>query len=118
MPVVAPASAVPRFKNKYYKSEFLFALADALHEEYAAIVAAGLFLQVDDVFLPYVYDVAFADQPLEHYKKWAALRIEALNHALRGFRPGAVHESRPSHDHLGEVLAEGARLTTKQLWGK
>jgi 5-methyltetrahydropteroyltriglutamate--homocysteine methyltransferase len=86
LPVVAPASAVPNFKNEYYKSdeEFFFALADALHEEYAAIVAAGLFLQVDDAFLPYMYDVAFADQPLENYKKWAALRVEALNHALRG----------------------------------
>ena len=86
LPVVAPASAVPSYKNEYYKSdeEFFFALADALHEEYAAIVGAGLYLQVDDAFLPYMYDVAFADQPLENYKKWAALRIEALNHALRG----------------------------------
>jgi 5-methyltetrahydropteroyltriglutamate--homocysteine methyltransferase len=86
LPVVAPASAVPNFKNEYYKSdeEFFFALADALHEEYAAIIAAGLFLQVDDAFLPYMYDVAFADQPLEHYKKWAVLRVDALNHALRG----------------------------------
>jgi 5-methyltetrahydropteroyltriglutamate--homocysteine methyltransferase len=31
-----------------------------------------------------MYDVAFTDQPLDNYKKWAALRIEALNHALRG----------------------------------
>jgi len=86
LPVVAPASAVPNFKNEFYKSdeEFFFALADALHEEYKAIIDAGLFLQVDDAFLPYMYDVAFTDQPLANYKKWAALRIDALNHALRG----------------------------------
>ena len=86
LPAVAPASAVPNFKNEYYKSdeEFFFALADAQREEYASIVNAGLDLQVDDAFLPYMYDVAFADQPLENYMKWAALRVDALNHALRG----------------------------------
>jgi 5-methyltetrahydropteroyltriglutamate--homocysteine methyltransferase len=86
LPVVAPASAVPRHQNEFYKTEeeFFFALADALREEYAAIIDAGLYLQVDDAFLPYMYDVAFADQPIENFRKWAALRIDALNHALRG----------------------------------
>ena len=62
LPVVAPASAVPRSRNEYYNSdeEFLFALAAALREEYKAIVDAGLYVQVDDAFLPYMYDVAFA----------------------------------------------------------
>jgi 5-methyltetrahydropteroyltriglutamate--homocysteine methyltransferase len=86
LPVVAPASAMPAHKNEYYKSdeEFLFGLADALREEYKAVIDAGLNIQVDDAFLPYMYDVAFADQPLENYRKWASLRIDALNHALRG----------------------------------
>ena len=62
LPVVAPASAVPRHKNEYYKNdeEFLFKLAEALREEYRAIVDAGLMVQIDDAFLPYMYDVAFA----------------------------------------------------------
>ena len=62
LPVVSPASAVPRSRNEYYNSdeEFLFALAAALREEYKAIVDAGLYVQVDDAFLPYMYDVAFA----------------------------------------------------------
>jgi 5-methyltetrahydropteroyltriglutamate--homocysteine methyltransferase len=86
LPVVAPASALPRHKNEYYKNdeEFLFALADALHEEYAAIVRAGLTVQVDDAFLPYMFDVAFAADEIEAFRRWAALRIEALNHALSG----------------------------------
>jgi 5-methyltetrahydropteroyltriglutamate--homocysteine methyltransferase len=86
IPVVAPASAVPRHKNGYYKNdeEFLFALAAALREEYTAIVDAGFFVQVDDAFLPYMYDVAFAGQDLAGWRKWAALRIAALNHALEG----------------------------------
>jgi 5-methyltetrahydropteroyltriglutamate--homocysteine methyltransferase len=85
-PVVAPASAVPRHKNEYYKTdeEFLFALASALREEYAAIVEAGLIVQIDDAFLPYMYDVAFAGQDLKKYREWASVRVEALNHALKG----------------------------------
>src|SRR5688572_20380324 len=55
LPVVAPASALPGAKNEHYPDErsYLFALADALHEEYQAIVDAGLYVQVDDAFLPY-----------------------------------------------------------------
>jgi len=84
LPVVAPASAVPRSKNEYYKDdeEFLFKLAEALREEYTAIVDAGLMVQIDDAFLPYMYDVAFAAADLDAYRKWAAVRIEALNHAI------------------------------------
>ena len=86
LPVVAPASAVPRHKNEYYKDdeEFLFKLAEALREEYKAIVDAGLMVQIDDAFLPYMYDAAFAADELEQYRKWAAVRIEALNHAIEG----------------------------------
>ncbi len=86
LPVVAPASAVPMFKNEHYKSEeeALFALAEALREEYRAIVDAGLTVQVDDAFLPYMYDLAFAGKELGDYLKWASVRIDALNHALAG----------------------------------
>ena len=86
LPVVAPASAVPRHKNEYYKDdeEFLFKLAEALREEYKAIVDAGLMVQIDDAFVPYMYDVAFAADQLQQYRQWAAVRIEALNHAIEG----------------------------------
>ncbi len=86
LPVVAPASAVPRHKNEYYKNdeEFLFKLAEALREEYKAIVNSGLMVQIDDAFLPYMYDVAFAAEDLPQYRKWAAIRIDALNHAIAG----------------------------------
>ena len=86
VPAVAPASAVPMFKNEYYKSEeeALFALAEALREEYTAIVDAGLTVQVDDAFLPYVWDLAFAGRDLAEYRKWASVRVDALNHALKG----------------------------------
>jgi 5-methyltetrahydropteroyltriglutamate--homocysteine methyltransferase len=85
LPVVAPASAVALATNEFYKSEedFLFAVAEAMREEYAAIVKARLTVQVDDAFLPYMYDVAFKENEIKKYRKWAALRVEALNHALK-----------------------------------
>jgi len=86
MPVVAPASAY-WLQNEYYDSEeaFIFALADALHEEYSAIVDAGLYLQVDDAVLMHEADSMMSlGQSWEDYRRWAELRVEALNHALRG----------------------------------
>ena len=86
LPVVAPASALPGAKNEHYTDEkaFLFALADALHEEYRAIVDAGLYVQIDDAFLPYMYEKMVPPMTRGEYREWAQLRIDALNHALRG----------------------------------
>ena len=83
---VAPASVAPEREDEFHRSEEegLFAIADALHEEYRAIVDAGLMLQVDDAFLPIVYDLMVPPRTLADYRKWVAVRIEALNHALKG----------------------------------
>ena len=62
----------------------MFAMAEAMHQEYAAIVKSGLTVQVDDAFVPYMYDMGFGGTNLRAYKKWAGVRIEALNHALEG----------------------------------
>jgi 5-methyltetrahydropteroyltriglutamate--homocysteine methyltransferase len=86
MPVVAPASAY-WLANEYYETdeEFVYALADVLHEEYAAIIDSGAFLQVDDAVLMHEADtMASRGQSREEYRAWARLRVEALNHALRG----------------------------------
>lgn len=86
MPVVAPASAY-WLTNEYYKTdeEFLYALADVLHEEYKAIIESGAFLQVDDAVLMHEADTMLSrGQSWEDYRAWARLRVDALNHALRG----------------------------------
>jgi 5-methyltetrahydropteroyltriglutamate--homocysteine methyltransferase len=86
LPVVAPASAY-WLENEYYDSEeeFVFGLADALHEEYKTILDAGLFLQVDDAVLMHECDsIMSLGGSFEDYRKWAELRVDALNHALRG----------------------------------
>jgi 5-methyltetrahydropteroyltriglutamate--homocysteine methyltransferase len=83
---VAPASVLPQRKDEYYRSEeeALFAIAAALREEYRAIVEAGLTVQIDDAFLATTYDLMVPPGHLEDYRRWAAVRIEALNHALKG----------------------------------
>jgi 5-methyltetrahydropteroyltriglutamate--homocysteine methyltransferase len=86
LPVVAPASALPGAKNDHYADEksLLFALADCLHQEYQAIGDAGLYVQVDDAFLPYMHERMVPPLTEKEYRAWAQLRIDALNHALRG----------------------------------
>ena len=86
LPVVAPASALPNAKDEHYGDErtFLFALAEALRQEYRAIVDAGLYVQIDDAFLPYMYEKLVPPKTLAEYKQWAQMRIDALNHALEG----------------------------------
>ena len=81
----APASLEPYWANEHYatEDEFLFAFAEALRTEYEAIVAAGLILQVDDAWLPALWDRIGIQMGLENFRKYCALRIEALNHALR-----------------------------------
>jgi 5-methyltetrahydropteroyltriglutamate--homocysteine methyltransferase len=86
LPVVAPAS-VYWLRNEHYatEEELVYAVADALHQEYAAIVEAGFLLQVDDAVLMHEYDSILAEGgSVEDYRRWAELRVEALVHALRG----------------------------------
>jgi 5-methyltetrahydropteroyltriglutamate--homocysteine methyltransferase len=86
LPVVAPASALPGAKIEHYQDEesYLTALADALHQEYQAIVDAGLYVQIDDAFLPYMFERMVPPMSAGDYRRWAGLRVDALNHALRG----------------------------------
>jgi 5-methyltetrahydropteroyltriglutamate--homocysteine methyltransferase len=75
-----------RGEDYYYKTEeeFLFASAEALREEYKAIVESGIVLQIDDPSLPDNWDMINPEPPLAEFKKFEQARIEALNHALRG----------------------------------
>lgn len=82
---VAPASTAYDGVNEYYPTDkdYIFALAEALREEYLAIFRSGLVLQVDDAVLANMYDHLVQQSP-ERYREWAQLRVDALNHALRG----------------------------------
>jgi len=85
VPAISPANVEEWQRNAYYKTEeeYLFAIAEALREEYRAIVDAGFFLQIDDPRLVCYY-LTQPEATIKQCRKWAALRVEALNHALRG----------------------------------
>jgi len=85
MTAVAPGSAY-RIPNTYYNSdeEFLYACAEAMREEYRAILDAGLILQLDDPATATGWDMIDPEPSIEDYKKFTMVRVEALNHALRG----------------------------------
>jgi 5-methyltetrahydropteroyltriglutamate--homocysteine methyltransferase len=82
----APSSLEPYRRDEYYKSqeEFVFALAEAMRSEYEAIVAAGFILQIDDAWLPALWDRIGIQMGLDAFRRYCEVRIEALNHALRG----------------------------------
>ena len=63
--------------------EFVYALAEAMRVEYETIAAAGVTLQVDDAWLPALWDRIGMAMGLPGFLEYSAVRVEALNHALR-----------------------------------
>jgi 5-methyltetrahydropteroyltriglutamate--homocysteine methyltransferase len=88
---VAPGTIEHWLRNDYYPSEeaHLYAIADAIGHEYRAITEAGFVLQVDD---PDLFDAwqIHTDMTVAEYRRFAELRVDALNHALRGIPPERV----------------------------
>ena len=82
---VSPSDVEGQQPNEFYDSDeaYLFAIAEAMHEEYQAIVDAGLILQIDDPRL-LTYYISRPDLTVADCRQWAELRVEALNHALKG----------------------------------
>jgi 5-methyltetrahydropteroyltriglutamate--homocysteine methyltransferase len=91
MPAVSPANLANWNRNEYYKTDgdFEAALAEALHEEYQAIVEAGLVLQIDDPQLA-TYWTTHPEIDLVQCRNWARANVELLNHALAGIPPDQV----------------------------
>ena len=86
MCVLAPGWLEHWMYNEYYKSdeEYLFAIAGAMKDEYKAIIDAGFILQLDDPGLPDTYDMIVPTPSIEDYRRFAEIRVDALNHALKG----------------------------------
>ena len=85
VPAIAPSNVEGRQRNAYYRTdeEYLFAIAEAMREEYRATVDAGFLLQVDDPRLV-TYYILSPTSTVADCRAWAEVRVEALNHALRG----------------------------------
>ena len=72
------------FRNDFYPSheEYVFACAEALRQEYEAIVAGGMMLQVDCPDLAMGRHTQFATLGLKEFREKMELHVEALNRAL------------------------------------
>ena len=70
-------------RNEYYASrdEFLTALADAVHEEYGAIIDAGFLIQLDDPAAARLWEHADAE-PAERARRVGAM-VDLINYTLR-----------------------------------
>jgi 5-methyltetrahydropteroyltriglutamate--homocysteine methyltransferase len=108
---LAPATAEFFMRNQFYASEeaYVYAIAEAMRGEYLAITEAGILLQLDEPALATNWQV-FPDMDLSHFRNWVELRVEALNHALRGIPServrmhvcwGSIH-----HPHRSDIPLE------------
>jgi 5-methyltetrahydropteroyltriglutamate--homocysteine methyltransferase len=88
---VAPGSCA-RFANEYYENDedLTYACADAMREEYKAIIDAGLILQLDDPAIAENWDQINPEPSVEDYKRFTMMRVDALNHAIRGLPPERI----------------------------
>jgi 5-methyltetrahydropteroyltriglutamate--homocysteine methyltransferase len=86
IPAVAPGTIELQRRNTYYPTDeaYLFAIAEAMREEYRAIVDAGFILQLDDPRVVTQYGMPDPAPSIADYRKFAEVRVEAMNHALAG----------------------------------
>lgn len=81
---ISPTNLEMYFENRFYttEEEYLYALADAMREEYRMVVGAGFVLQVDDPRLITHYN-RIPNLSIEDNRKFMELRVDVLNHSLR-----------------------------------
>ena len=87
MSAASPGVVWQFLENEYYPTHeaYVFAVADAMKNEYQAINQAGFILQLDCPELAMGWNrYNFADSTIDDFRKVAALHIEALNHAIAG----------------------------------
>jgi len=86
MCVLAPGWLEHFFHNEHYPNDkaYLFALADAMRHEYKAVIDAGFLLQIDDPALPDTYDMIVPAPAIDEYRRFAEIRVDAINRALEG----------------------------------
>jgi 5-methyltetrahydropteroyltriglutamate--homocysteine methyltransferase len=77
------------FRNEHYPSEeaYIFAIADAMRQEYETITKAGFVLQIDCPDLGMGRHIQHADLSVAEWRKKAQLHVEALDHAVANIPP-------------------------------
>jgi 5-methyltetrahydropteroyltriglutamate--homocysteine methyltransferase len=119
MTSASPGVVAHFLPNEHYptREAYLEALADAMRQEYRAILDAGIVLQVDSPDLAMTRVSEFAHLSLAEFKRVVALHVDVLNHALAGLPPermrlhlcwgnyeGPHHHDVPIREILDEVL--------------
>jgi 5-methyltetrahydropteroyltriglutamate--homocysteine methyltransferase len=84
MSAASPGVVSLFFRNDYYKDfeSYIFAIADAMRQEYETVARAGLVLQIDCPDLAMGRHIQYADLDLVGFRKRAQLHVAALNHAV------------------------------------
>ena len=89
MSAASPGVVSLFFRNDYYPSQeaYLFAIAEAMRQEYEAVASAGIVLQIDCPDLAMGRHIQYAELSLADFRKRAGMHVQALNHALANIAP-------------------------------
>ena len=89
MSAASPGVVSLFFRNDFYKDfeAYIYAIADAMRDEYEKVAKAGFMLQIDCPDLGMGRHIQYADLSQEEFRKRAHLHVEALNHALSNIPP-------------------------------
>ena len=89
MTAASPGVIANFLPNEYYPTEesYLYALAEVMKDEYNAIAASGLILQIDCPDLAMTRVSQFSHLPEEEFKKIVELHVEVINYALKDIEP-------------------------------
>jgi len=82
---LGPLSMGAGIHNLHYRDErdYMFAVADAVREEYKAVTDAGLIVQIDEPEFATTW-MFYPDWSIEQYRAHLDFCVEIVNHALRG----------------------------------
>ena len=85
MSAASPGVVSLFFRNDYYKDfeTYIYAIAEAMRDEYETVAKAGFVLQIDCPDLGMGRHIQYADLDLAQFRKRAQLHVEALNHAVK-----------------------------------
>ena len=89
MTAASPGVIANFLPNEYYPTEeaYLYALAEVMKEEYNAITASGLLLQIDCPDLAMTRVSQFSHLSEAEFKKIVELHVEVINYALKDIDP-------------------------------
>jgi 5-methyltetrahydropteroyltriglutamate--homocysteine methyltransferase len=127
LPATSPGTVVQVTDNQYYGSreEFLYAVADAIRDEYKAIADAGFNLQIDACDLAMEGHITFANKPLAEFREYLRVQVDSINRATEGIPtdrirlhlcwgnyPGPHHRDRELKDFVDLVVQVRAGAIT------